>query len=61
MPWAFATEYIAGGLAGGYVGMRLACHLGSRKAALNRIFAGLVFAVAFYMLYRNASAVGFTL
>src|SRR5918997_5578060 len=41
--WRVATEYIAGGLAGGYVGMQLACHLGSRKAALNRIFAGLVF------------------
>ncbi|HWX49782.1 MAG TPA: sulfite exporter TauE/SafE family protein [Roseomonas sp.] len=56
--WRVAIEYIGGGLAGGYLGMQLACHLGSRKAALNRIFAGLVFGVAFYMLYRNASAFG---
>ncbi|WP_375373054.1 sulfite exporter TauE/SafE family protein [Roseomonas sp. KE2513] len=57
--WIVALEYIAGGLAGGYVGMQLACRLGHRKAALNRIFAGLVFVVAFYMLYRNAAAFGF--
>ena len=57
--WVVALEYIVGGLAGGYVGMQLACHLGHRKAALNRIFAGLVFVVAFYMLYRNAAAFGF--
>lgn len=56
--WVVALEYIAGGLAGGYLGMQLACRLGHRKAALNRIFAGLVFAVAFYMLYRNAAAFG---
>lgn len=57
--WVVALEYIVGGLAGGYVGMQLACRLGHRKAALNRIFAGLVFVVAFYMLYRNAAAFGF--
>ncbi|MXP62117.1 sulfite exporter TauE/SafE family protein [Roseomonas sp. M0104] len=56
--WVVAAEYIAGGLAGGYLGMQLACHLGSRKATLNRIFAGLVFVVASYMLYRNAAAFG---
>jgi uncharacterized membrane protein YfcA len=58
--WIIAAEYIAGGLAGGYFGMQLARHLGSRKAALNRIFATLVFVVALYMLYRNASAFGIT-
>lgn len=57
--WVVAAEYIVGGLAGGYLGMQLACHLGARKAALNRIFACVIFAVAFYMLYRNASAIGF--
>lgn len=56
--WVVAAEYIVGGLAGGYFGMQLASHLGSRKATLNRIFAGLVFVVAFYMLYRNAAAFG---
>jgi uncharacterized membrane protein YfcA len=56
--WRVAAEYIVGGLAGGYLGMRLAGHLGHRKATLNRIFAGLIFLVAAYMLYRNAAAFG---
>lgn len=56
--WPVAAEYIAGGIVGGYVGLKLACHLAGQKAALNRIFAGLVFAVAAYMLYRNAAAFG---
>ena len=56
--WRVAAEYIAGGLAVGYAGLRLACHLGSRKAALNRAFAELVFVAALYMLYRNAAAFG---
>ena len=56
--WRVAAEYVGGGLAGGYLGMQLACHLASQKATLNRIFAGLVFVVALYMLYRNAAAFG---
>lgn len=56
--WPVAAEYVAGGIVGGYVGLKLACHLAGQKAALNRIFAGLVFAVAAYMLYRNAAASG---
>jgi uncharacterized membrane protein YfcA len=59
--WPIAVEYIAGGLAGGYLGMQLACRLATRKAALNRIFAGLIFVVALYMLYRNAAAFGLAL
>ena len=42
----------------GYAGLKLACHLAGQKAALNRIFAGFVFLVAAYMLYRNAAAFG---
>ena len=56
--WPVAAEYIVGGVVGGFVGMRLACHLAGHKATLNRIFAALVFAVALYMLYRNAAAFG---
>ncbi|MDR3535448.1 MAG: sulfite exporter TauE/SafE family protein [Acetobacteraceae bacterium] len=56
--WGIAAEYIAGGLIGGFLGMRLASHLAERKAMLTRIFAGVVFAVAAYMLWRNAGAVG---
>lgn len=59
--WTVAAEYIAGGIVGGYVGLKLACHLAGQKAALNRIFAGLVFVVAAYMLYRNAASFGLSI
>lgn len=54
--WPVAAEYLAGGVAGGILGMRLCNRLAPRKAALNKVFAGLVFVVAAYMLYRNAGA-----
>ena len=54
--WTIAGEYIAGGLIGGWVGMRLACHLAGYKGVLNRVFAGIIFAVAAYMLYRTSGA-----
>jgi len=57
--WPIAAEYIAGGIAGGVLGTMLAVKLATRKAALNRIFAVLIFVVAGYMLYRNAAAMGF--
>jgi uncharacterized membrane protein YfcA len=57
--WPVAAEYIAGGILGGLLGIRLAVKLAPRKAALNQIFAALVFVVAAYMLYRNAAAFGF--
>jgi uncharacterized membrane protein YfcA len=54
--WIVAAEFIAGGLAGGFLGMRLACRLAAYKGLLNRIFAGVIFVVAGYMLYRNVGA-----
>jgi uncharacterized membrane protein YfcA len=56
--WPVAAEYLGGGLVGGALGMALASCLASRKAALNRVFASLVFVVAAYMLYRNAAVIG---
>ena len=56
--WPVAAEYIAGGILGGLLGIRLAVRLAPRKAALNQIFAALVFVVAAYMLYRNAASLG---
>lgn len=56
--WPVAGAYIAGGLGGGLLGMTLAVRLATRRAALNQVFAALVFAVAAYMLYRNAAAIG---
>jgi hypothetical protein len=55
--WWVAAEYIAGGIAGGLLGMHLSNRLAKRKAALNRVFAGFVFVVAAYMLYRNFGAI----
>ena len=52
--WLVAAEFVAGGILGGALGMRLAIRLSPRRTALNRIFAGLVFVVALYMLYKNA-------
>jgi len=54
--WLVALEYIAGGLLGGWLGMLLAVRLAPRKALLNQVFAGFVFVVAGYMLYRNMGA-----
>lgn len=56
--WPVAAEYIGGGIVGGLIGMRLCERLAPRKAALNTVFAGVVFVVATYMLYRNVSASG---
>lgn len=54
--WLVSVEFILGGVIGGVLGMRLACHLARYKGALNRIFATVIFAVAGYMIYRNAGA-----
>lgn len=62
LDWAVAAQYIAGGVIGGWIGTRVATHLGrSSKGTLNRIFAALVAGVAVYMLYRNLQAVGIKL
>lgn len=51
--WRIAALFICGGLVGGLVGSMLAAHLSKQRSALQRIFAGVVFAVAAYMLYRS--------
>ncbi len=57
LDWTVAGLYIGGGVIGGWVGSRMATHLGrSGKGTLNVIFAALVAAVALYMLYRNLAA-----
>ena len=52
--WAVAAEFIAGGLAGGWLGLRAACRLAADRNTLNRIFAGIVFTVALYIIWRSA-------
>ena len=56
--WGLAAEFIGGGVVGGLLGMRLALRLSGQRATLTRIFAGLIFVVAAYMLYRNIAALG---
>jgi uncharacterized membrane protein YfcA len=54
--WRIAGEFIAGGLGGGLAGLSLATKLSASKGLLNRTFAGLVLAVAVYVLWRSAAA-----
>ena len=54
--WGLAGLFILGGIAGGLGGTRLARHLSERRGALNIVFAGVIIAVAIYMLVRNVTA-----
>ena len=54
--WPVAGEFIAGGLIGGILGMKLAGRLAKAKGALNKIFAGVVFVVALYIMWRSLRA-----
>jgi uncharacterized membrane protein YfcA len=51
--WGLASLFVAGGIAGGLLGTRLAQHLSARRGALNLVFAAVIIAVALYMLARN--------
>lgn len=53
--WTLAGVFIAGGLVGGVAGARAARAMSSR-GALTLVFAGLIFVVAAYMLFRSAGA-----
>ncbi|MBX9747379.1 MAG: sulfite exporter TauE/SafE family protein [Hyphomonadaceae bacterium] len=51
--WRIAALFIGGGLVGGVIGARFATQLSKQRGALQRVFAGVVFAVAAYMLWRS--------
>jgi uncharacterized membrane protein YfcA len=53
--WRLAGLFIAGGIAGGLLGTRLARLVSARRGALNIVFAAVIIAVALYMLARNVS------
>ncbi len=57
--WALAGIFIGGGIIGGQAGAYFAKRLSARRGVLNILFSGLIFVVAFYMLYRSAGALGF--
>ena len=56
--WRIALELIAGGAAGGWLGMRLAVRMAAERRTLSYVFAAVVFAVAAYMLLRTGLALG---
>lgn len=56
--WPLAGVFIVGGAVGSFAGAWLASRLADRKGALNLVFAGLIVAVALYMLFRAAGALG---
>ncbi len=51
--WLLAAVFLGGGIVGGQIGARIAGRLAARKGMLNTAFAGLIFIVALYMLYRG--------
>ena len=53
--WRIALLFIGGGLVGGLVGATFAQRLSRQRGALQRLFSGVVFAVALYMLYRSVA------
>jgi len=53
--WTLAAVFVAGGLGGSYAGMAAARRL-SAGGHLARVFAGLIFVVAAYMLWRSAGS-----
>ncbi len=54
--WTVAAEFIAGGVLGGWFGMKTACHLAEQRNTLNRLFAALVLGVAAYIIWRETGA-----
>lgn len=52
--WALAAVFIVGGVGGGFIGTRIARRL-SAAGALTPVFAGLIFMVAAYMIWKSAS------
>jgi uncharacterized membrane protein YfcA len=55
--WGLAGLFIAGGIAGGWLGSRLARGLSARRGMLNTVFAAVIIAVALYMLLRSLTPI----
>jgi uncharacterized membrane protein YfcA len=51
--WTIALLFILGGVGGGVFGMRAAMRLAAERRMLTYVFAGVIFAVAIYMLART--------
>jgi uncharacterized membrane protein YfcA len=53
--WPLAAVFIGGGALASIAGTRLARRLAAKQGALNRVYAVVVFLVAFYMIFRSAT------
>ncbi|WP_298284175.1 sulfite exporter TauE/SafE family protein [Acidocella sp.] len=51
--WRLSGLFILGGVAGGLLGALLARRLAAQRGALSSLFAGAIFLVAFYMIWRG--------
>lgn len=51
--WVLAAELLLGGMIGSWFGMRTAIRLAAKRRGLRQVFAGVVFLVAGYMLFRS--------
>jgi uncharacterized membrane protein YfcA len=54
--WDLAFIFILGGLLGGMLGTASAQRLAASRGLLTKVFAGLIFAVALYMIWRSGAA-----
>jgi uncharacterized membrane protein YfcA len=55
--WRMSAFFIVGGICGGFFGVSLADRLSSRRHALKGVFAGVIFVVAIYVIYRSGQAI----
>ncbi len=56
--WTVAGLFIAGGVAGGFAGMKAAVYVARRRGVLERVFASVILMVAIYMLWRSGITAG---
>jgi uncharacterized membrane protein YfcA len=54
--WSLALELVAGGIAGGVIGIRISARLAAHRCALERVFAGVVLALAVIVAIRAGIA-----
>jgi uncharacterized membrane protein YfcA len=54
--WMLAASFIAGGILGGVLGALAARRLSTKRGALTMIFAGLIFGIAAYMLWKSSAS-----
>lgn len=51
--WKLGLEFVLGGIAGGFGGMRIAVYFGADRTILTRVFSLIIFSVAAYILFHS--------